>query len=345
IGNWEKEKEIFPLYLEISPSSFCNHSCTFCAKDFVSKKNIINPEVLMSRIEEFSKVGIKSIMFAGEGEPTLYPKLPKILDKCKNVCIDTALTTNFTTPNDSAIENFIRNCTWIKISVGAGDAKTYSQIHRCDQNDFQQLTTNIQPAIKIKEQYNYPCSLGVQIILLPENKDTVIQLGKIAKDLGVNYLVVKPHSQHPYSINKQYKHLHTEYDRNELHDLENNLIQFTTNNFKIIFRRETFDRCYQKSSQQRKYTTCYSVPFFWAYIRSDGEVLGCSNWFCDSSFAYGNIHHDNFKTIWASQSRKSNIGYMKNALSVDECRINCRMDKINDYLWELLNPDIHHNFI
>jgi len=32
-------------------------------------------------------------------------------------------------------------------------------------------------------------------------------------------------------------------------------------------------------------------------------------------------------------------------LDINNCRFNCRMDKINAYLWELANPSAHVNFI
>jgi hypothetical protein len=32
-------------------------------------------------------------------------------------------------------------------------------------------------------------------------------------------------------------------------------------------------------------------------------------------------------------------------LTADQCRVNCRMDKINAFLWELKHPPAHANFI
>ena len=82
-SQWESAKEIYPIYLEISPTGICNHRCLFCAKDYIGyKKREIDKNILMQRITEMAGYGVKSIMFAGEGEPVLYNDLHEVLDLC-----------------------------------------------------------------------------------------------------------------------------------------------------------------------------------------------------------------------------------------------------------------------
>lgn len=334
----ELMKKIYPIYVEISPVGHCNHRCTFCARDFMEyKKRQIDPSVLKERLSEMAALGVKSVMFAGEGEPLLYEKLPEMIELCSALGIDTSLTTNFSRLNDEAAAIFVKNCKWIKISINAGTAENYSRIHRVSANEFDKVLDNIKKAVAIKRANNYKCAIGGQLLLIDDNRHSVTALAEKLKDAGVDYFVVKPYSHHHESITDIYKNE----DYSQLLYLEGELAKFNDELFKVIFRTNTFNKLI--NSPQR-YKRCCSVPFFWAYIMSDGEVTGCSTFLENDNFKLGNICEKSFAAIWEGEKRLNLIKYMNN-FDINNCRLNCRMDEINYYLWELLNPGEHVNFI
>ncbi len=338
-SNWNKQKNIYPIYVEITPIGSCNHRCTFCSVDYIGYKSIKQDEkILETRIREMGRLGVKSIMFAGEGEPTLYKPLTHILDVCSESGIDTSLTTNALAMNTKSMHNYMKNCKWIKVSINAGDKETYAKVHQTKEDDFDKVVHNLTYMSKIKKENGYKCTVGSQMLLLPENKDSTLSLARKMKDAGVDYLVIKPYTQSLYGTSRVYEGLTYE----NMMYLETELKKIETENFKIIFRANTMKKLEEESQPYKK---CYSTPYFWSYIMADGSVYGCSAYLQNDKFNYGNINNQTFQEIWEGNKRKQGITFIENNLDISMCRKNCRMDEVNRYLWNLKNPTSHVNFI
>ena len=338
VNDWLNNELIYPIYMEISPIGACNHRCVFCGLDFMrySPKKL-DCTMLKERLSEFSDLGVKSIMYAGEGEPFLHKDISEIVVNTKKSDIDVAITSNGVLMKPQITDEILEYCSWIKISINAGTAKTYSKIHRTKEADFYKVIENLKYAVELKHNNNLSCVLGMQIILLPEVEDEVEELANIAKNIGLDYLVVKPYSQHPQSITQKYKDInYSKYDY-----LDDKLKRFNSDEFSAILRLDTMQRW---DDSEKKYEKCLGLPF-WSYIDAEGNVWGCSMYLKDEIFLYGNINNNTFKEIWEGERRKKSLEFVENNLSISNCRINCRMDNINKYLWDLKNPIEHVNFI
>ena len=97
-------------------------------------------------------------------------------------------------------------------------------------------------------------------------------------------------------------------------------------------------------SNTKNYNQCFSLPF-WSYMDSGGNLWGCSAYLGDERFLYGNIYENSFKEIWEGEKRIRSLEWVEKELDVKQCRVNCRMDEINRYLWELKYSPEHINFI
>jgi radical SAM protein with 4Fe4S-binding SPASM domain len=340
--DWERARSIYPLYLELSPVGACNHRCTFCAVDYIGyKAQMLDMDMLAERIPEMGRLGVKSIMFAGEGEPLLHKKINEMVALTKQSGIDVAFTTNGVLLNQQFVEMSLDKVSWIKVSLNAGSAASYAAIHRTRERDFQRVIDNLRAAVDWKRTHGLDTVIGVQSLLLPENAHEMVELARLCRDeIGADYLVIKPYSQHLFSDTHEYEHV----DYQGYLDLAAALEPMHTDAFQVVFRAHTM-RKYQEDPAER-YKTCQATPFLWGYVMADGRVYGCSAYLLDPRFEYGNLNTASFEDIWQGERRRENFRYVRHELDIHECRKNCRMDEVNRYLDRLVNQSVPHiNFI
>ncbi|MBA3064881.1 radical SAM protein [bacterium] len=338
VHNWMDGKIIYPIYMEVSPSGACNHRCLYCGLDFMEyKPQYLKTDVLKERLSELGKLGLKSIMYAGEGEPFLHRDMAEIIEHTNKSNIDVGITTNGVLLNKKVVDSTLEFTNWIKVSINGATRNTYSKIHRTKPEDFDKVIENMSYAAKVKRDNGYFCTLGMQLVLLPENSHEVLKLAALSKDIGMDYLVIKPYSQHPQSKTTEYSAI--QYGDYEY--LGNELKKFNTADFNVIFRLRAMEKW---DDGGRNYRRCLALPF-WSYIDAGGNVWGCSVYLRDERFLYGNIYEQTFQEIWNGEKRMQSLREVSEKLDTSQCRVNCRMDEINRYLWKLKFPPEHVNFI
>lgn len=336
---WQNNPVICPIYMELSPISSCNHRCIFCGVDFARKNKVLNVSNYIKFIKFLSKEGLRSVMIAGEGEPLLHKEIERIILETKKSGVDVALVTNGSLAYKEIMKSVLPCLTWIRFSLDAGSAKIYSLVHGVKENIFEKVINNIDDCCVIKQKRNLDVTIGVQYLIIDENFDDIENAINILSKLSIDYLVLKPFSLHPQMENK----LYVNYTFNKLEKIEELTKRYENKvKFPIIFRKESFKKYIL---MEKRYTHCYALSF-WGHLVAEGDFYTCSVFLGDERFVTGNINiHDPYEIIYGNRRKKS-IYFGARTLDVSrECRVNCRMASINEFLTLLKNPPPHINFI
>jgi GTP 3',8-cyclase len=337
VHRWLKQGDVFPIYIEVGLSGGCNHRCVFCAFDFLEYKPVFLDKHYLKRfIRQAAKSGAKAILFSGEGEPLLHKDLPEILAFAKKNGIDSALVTNGVLLDKELAGKVLKYLSWIKVSLDAGSARTYSVVHGAAGKDFYTVLSNLKEAVKIRNINNYGCTIGVQSLLLPQNIREMGVLAKAIKKTGSDYLVLKPFLPHASSKNK----IRFNLKLNNLLALEKELESYSDGYFRVILRKNAIIKLRDK----KPYQNCLGSSFA-AHLAVTGDLYPCNAFVGIAKYSFGNIYRQGFRDIWKSSRRKKIMSMLQKKIDLGSCRKSCRLDEINRYLWDLKNPGSHVNFI
>ena len=338
VADWLAGRPVYPIAMEVSPSGSCNHRCLFCAVDYLEyQPRFLVAETIKTRISELAGLGLRSIMFAGEGEPLLHRDIAGIVAHTRAAGIDAALVSNAALLREELARALLPNLTWLKVSCNAGTPATYAAVHRTRPEDFERVMANLAAAVRIRREGRLDCTIGIQLLLLPENAHEVAALAARAREIGLDYLVVKPYSHFDRSKTTRYRDIRYE----EYRGLAAQVKACATDTFDVVFREETM-RLHDEA--ERTYGRCLALPFY-SYIDAGGTVWGCKEYLGDERFAFGNINEQSFREIWEGPRRAAVTRFVAEELDVRGCRTNCRLDKMNRWLWDVSHPAAHANFI
>jgi len=335
LAKWINGETVPPIHAEIGITNRCNHRCKFCTLDWINHgSNDIDREVMMRCLKDMFEMGVKSIYYAGEGEPTLHSSLSEFINYAYNLGIRQSISTNGSRYTADLSEKTLGGLSWIRFSVDAGTSKTYSLIHGVSENEYYNVLNNIKDCVKIKNERKYNVDIGIQFILMPENIEEAESLAKIAKDIGVDNFQIKPAHSHPKSSYSPsiYQFSHD--------TLEKNLEKLNDEKFLAVVRTKSMERL----TQIRNYKDCHGFHFY-AIIDAKGNVVPCNIFYGNQDFTYGNISESSFKDIWLGEKRK-NVIKKVSSMCFEQCgNYRCRLDVMNRFLERIKNPERNDEFI
>ena len=338
LNDWKSGKKISPLHIELGMTTGCNLKCRFCYGQFIGQTEIENKydmplNTAINLFKDAKKIGVKSITLIGEGENTIHPQLYEALEVARKIKLDLAIATNGIALKNDKIKEFLESFIWIRISLCASTKESYRYIHGMD--SFDRVINNIRDLVEMKNKHNLGTTIGIQMVVTDDNKNEIVDIAKLGKDLNVDYCVIKPCSDTP---DKQLKHRYMDYSdvKEQLKVAE----KFNDDNYSVIVK---WDKLSNKGLN--KFKVCYGTQFTIA-IDAHGNVAPCGHLlgYRREEFNMGNINTTSFRDIVQSD-RYWEIQEKVQKLNVDEeCESNCLHNGMNIFLDSLKNPPDHINF-
>jgi len=345
ISYFDKGEKVPPIHIDIGIAKFCNLNCVFCYGIFQNrKKTIIQRDALLQTMKDAGEIGVKSIAVIGDGEPTMNPYYFEALDAGKKVGLSLATSTNgVLLDTDSKLENILRNCEWMRFCFSAGTREGYKKIHGVDRYD--KVVKNIERMVYLKEKHKYGCDIGLQAVFVPNlMEEEMIEEAKLARNLGVDYFVIKQCSL-PEG-NKKVGGISfspEDYDKPKVIESLKKAESYSNDKTDVIVK---WDLIRQKG--RRPYDGCLSVPFI-SEISGNGDWYPCGYMFGENSrfkeYKFGNVHEKSLKEIFHSDRYWDIIDKMKKFDVHRDCAGACRLDKTNEFCYNYINKPKGINFI
>ncbi len=345
IQQWQAGEKFAPIHIDMGLTKFCNEACIYCyaVVQNMTKGELIERDALLRFIDDCGRVGVKSLGFIGDGEPTLNPALYDATVRAGELGIDTSMATNGLALDMDRAHDLLKNMTWIRFNLSAGNEEGFLRVHQTQKKHFWPLMEKIKELVRIRNENGYKCTIGLQMVLIPECYDQVIPEAELGKELGVDYFVIKHCSDSEYKeIGIDYKDYETVYD--VLHAAE----AMSTDDYVVQAKWEKIGAGRETALYKdgyRKYDVCYGTPFL-LQISGNGKIYPCGPFFNKERFYIGDLHEDSFYDLVMGEHYWNVHQDVVNSVDVHkDCAIGCRQDYVNKFLWDLKNPPEHINFI
>jgi len=311
-----------PVTVELDITNICSHRCPRCVggRDNLAELPLRDATRV---VDELASYGVKGLVFTGGGDPLCHPDCVSIITDAHEAGLDIGLITNgmAVAKHPEWAIPLAKACRWIRVSIDAGDADTYLQIHGVKRySDAWSAVHLLGNAVRGS---NATTTIGVGYLLGQATIDGMFSATTLARESGASYIQFRPFVEEAT----------TKFDIAATLDacraLETEVFHVGYLDHKYIARRlvgRTYDRCHG----------CH----FTAVIQADGHVPLCCLYRGQADYYGGNIFNESFRSIWEGERME-----MLRTINPHECPPLCRHDMLNELVEQCMMPREHANFL
>jgi MoaA/NifB/PqqE/SkfB family radical SAM enzyme len=333
---WRRGERVAPITIDMALTRACNYACGFCFAMFQENdRQRIDQKVIFDFLEDCAELGVKGISFVSDGESTISPVF---IDACRRgweLGLSMAVGTNALVLTRNRLEELLPYLVYLRVNFSAGERKRYAEIMGTADKNFDRVCQNIRDMVEIKKRDNLGVTIGMQMVLMPQDADQIIPLAKLGKELRPDYAIIK------HCTDTEDGGLGIDYSAYE--KLYANLQEaetYSDEEYEVVIK---WSKIKDKGNQGRSYQRCYGPPLM-LQMSGSGLIAPCGALFNEKykKFHIGNICEERFRDIWASDRYWEVMNYLAspkfNAQKM--CASLCLQHKVNEVLDQVVKEQL-----
>lgn len=339
LSDLRRGKQIAPEHFQLILSDLCSQDCAFCSYrlsgyttqelwgDKRNPNRTIGTNKAIEILNDFDLMGVKAVQFTGGGEPLVHRDHLDIFKHALSLGLECALVTNgIALDKHPEWADVYGRFKWIRISLDAGTAATYSAIRRSPAWHYDEAIENLSKIAKLAGP-----AVGVSYVVLQENVHEMHTAAVIAKAAGAAY--IRFGAFFSQSDDLYYQGWHDKVIEQIARARES--AEF--NGFKVV---DMFGQRLEDLHQhQPDYDFC-GFQFLTGYIGADLNVYRCCNTAYSTKGLIGSIKDIRLSEFWLKQSTVDKMrGF--DARSCERCCYNGK----NRLIYAAVREPMHASFI
>lgn len=294
---WERGERIAPVTVDMAlyPRERCNFNCGYCYASKAGQHNEgrgIDRAVIRAFLEDAAEIGVKGISFVSDGESSHHPDFAHAIAYGKSLGLAMAVGSNALVVDRAMSEAIVPHLTYFRVNISGGEPKRYAEIMGVKEHFFERVCQNIRDMVAVKRAGGHACTIGMQMVLMPNLADQILPLARLAIELEPDYLIIK------HCSDDEFGHIGVDYEAYEaLYPVLREAEAMSTAKTRIAIKWSKIG-----DKGKRSYNRCYGPPFI-IQLSGTGLVAPCGMLFNErykDKFHIGNIATTRFKDIWRS---------------------------------------------
>jgi MoaA/NifB/PqqE/SkfB family radical SAM enzyme len=327
VAAWERGERIAPITIDMALTRACNYSCTFCyAMLQENDRSVITWPVMDGFLHDCQKMGVRGISLVSDGESTISPAFENTILMGHALGMQMAVGTNGYVLNPGKMNaGLLSALTYIRINFSAGEPERYASIMGVKEDAFHKVCANIRNMVDLKRKYSLKTTIGIQMVLMPQDGDQIMPFARLGKELGVDYAIIK------HCSDDEHGSLGVDYNGyGALYPLLKEAEELSDDRYTVAIK---WSKIGDKGT--RSYQRCYGPPFI-IQVSGSGLVAPCGMLFNDryAKFHIGNITEERWYDIWSSDRYWEVMDYLGSEEfdAQKMCGSLCLQHKVNEAL-------------